>query len=125
MDLAGLAAAAVTLAVTSLKQLWDSAASEAAKAAARDFYEWLKSKVRGSAAESLAALEAEPGVERNAERLKADLEELLAKDPDFVQALAKRLEVARARGVVVQSLVQKGEGNLAVQAVDSRVTIRR
>lgn len=122
MDLATLAAGAVA----TLKLVWDAGAGEAAKSAGRDFYGWLKGKLAGAPAESLAKLEAEPAKERNADRLKADLEELLEKDPGLAQELATKLEAVQQAGGVVQTLVQKGDHNVGVQVTDhSRVKIVR
>ncbi|MCS6781327.1 MAG: hypothetical protein NZ555_16675, partial [Geminicoccaceae bacterium] len=100
-------------------------AAEAAKSAGRDFYAWLKGKLAGAPAESLAKLEAEPAEERNVERLKADLEELLEKDPGFAEELAKKLAQAQRAGGVQMELVLTGDHNIGVQAVGSTVKIVR
>ncbi|MCS7269325.1 MAG: hypothetical protein NZ704_14835 [Geminicoccaceae bacterium] len=121
MDPASLAAAGVA----TLKLIWDAGAAEAAKSAARDFYAWLKGKLAGAPAESLAKLEAEPAEERNVERLKADLEELFEKDPGFAEELAKKLAQAQRAGGVQMELVLTGDHNIGVQAVGSTVKITR
>lgn len=111
MDPASLAAAGVA----TLKLIWDAGAAEAAKSAGRDFYAWLKGKLAGAPAESLAKLEAEPEKARNADRLKADLEELLEKDTGFAQELATKLEAAQKAGAVAQTIVQIGDHNVGAQ----------
>ncbi|MDW8371954.1 MAG: hypothetical protein RMK81_16870, partial [Geminicoccaceae bacterium] len=84
-----------------------------------------KGKLAGAPAESLAKLEAEPEKARNADRLKADLEELLEKDTGFAEELAKKLAQAQRATGADQQLVQTGDHNIGVQAVGSTVKIAR
>lgn len=115
MDIEKLVAAAVAAVVGALTK----AAAEPLVAAGGKAWTWLKGKVPGAEAATIAAIEADPAKPSARNRIAALLQDVLHENPAAAKELAELLGGEAGVQIINQTATVTGDGNITSQIAGS------